>query len=209
MKATPAASEATVIKDDERKIDPAEFQKRLEKEKRLRYEIIRSIGDEIPGAKTYAQTMFEKHCAQGRNAVSIKDLKLLCYELGYWLGSESVGAQAALDSGGSASFIFRDFVTWWSQSTRTWLWLLDDDALKQRCKAAELFIRHDPSRIGKVIDDEIPALIKQLRTLFEIKKPETTCRQGLDPSNSGVILFNNYIDWLGRMKYLMDQPPSM
>ncbi|EDQ90002.1 uncharacterized protein MONBRDRAFT_24994, partial [Monosiga brevicollis MX1] len=42
---------------------------------------------------------------------SIKDVKLLCYHFGYWLGSGLDGAREAL-SATDKSFTFRDFVVW-------------------------------------------------------------------------------------------------
>lgn len=140
--------------------------------------------------------------------VHLKDLKNVCYELGYWLGSEAEGARVALDSTGAGLFSFRDLISWWMQSNRSWLFLVDDNAFKERQKATEIFLRNDPGRTGKVHDEKLNGLVRGLKASHLTKKTERAIREGLDPSETGVLYFNSYIDWLCRMGIIADRLPS-
>ena len=54
----------------------------------------------------------EKHGHANRNyTVALRDLKYLCYDLGYWLGPELEGAEMSLRNG-TGYFTFRDFISW-------------------------------------------------------------------------------------------------
>ncbi len=122
------------------------------------------------------QVLFDSRAVD--NLVPIKDMRPLFMEMGYYLGSEAEGARIILDASGLGEFTFRDLVSWWTQSTRSWLSLLDDVAFKVRQSATEVFLRNDPQRTGRVTNEKLTGLIKGLRASLLTKKTEQACKRG-------------------------------
>eukprot|EP00049_Salpingoeca_infusionum_P027617 m.33423 g.33423 ORF g.33423 m.33423 type:complete len:1009 (-) comp9617_c0_seq3:316-3342(-) len=171
-------------------------------ERLARYKFIHSFGQENGQTmKCAAIQVFDKYATHG--LVHINDLNVLCYELGYWLGQEIDGARLFLSST-SNSFTFRDLVSWWTQASRSWLFILNDAAFKKRHEAVEIFLRNDPLRTGKVADEKLTGLINGLRSEELTRKTEAAIKQGLDPSNAGLVMFNSYVDWLAHMNIIDD-----
>eukprot|EP01147_Barroeca_monosierra_P010524 gene10524-2651_t len=191
------------------RVERQAIEERQNKERFARYRIIHSFGVIATGRrgsemKSTAEKIFEKHCTD-ENLASINDLKIICLELGYWLGPELDGARMILDSSGTNMFSFRDLVSWWSQSTRSWLYLLDEQAVKKRLEAVEIFLRNDRNRTGRVSDEKLSGLIKGLRSSGLTRKTEEAIRKGLDPNNTGFLPYNNYIDWMANMQIIDDR----
>ncbi|EGD72742.1 hypothetical protein PTSG_04471 [Salpingoeca rosetta] len=185
-----------------------EIEQRQSKERKARYKVVHSFGTAFPrrggDSKSAAEHVFDKFCAEDGLA-SINDLKVICYELGYWLGPELDGARVILDSSGTNLFSFRDLVSWWCQSSRSWLYLLDDQAFKKRHDAVGIFLRNDPNRTGKVSDEKLSGLINGLRSTGLTRKTEEAIRKGLDPGSTGFLAFNTYIDWLTNLHIIDDR----
>jgi hypothetical protein len=90
---------------------------RQDRERKRRWDIVNTFGNTSRGTSVYgmsaAELMFrEQHGHANRNySVALRDLKYLCYDLGYWLGPELEGAEMSLRNG-TGYFTFRDFVSW-------------------------------------------------------------------------------------------------
>eukprot|EP00051_Salpingoeca_urceolata_P009912 m.120448 g.120448 ORF g.120448 m.120448 type:complete len:969 (+) comp16502_c2_seq3:1091-3997(+) len=183
----------------ERNAQQRQLEMRKAAERQARYRLIQSIGERGRNTEpeTAAEVVFNKYAltADRGKVVKIADLKNLAYDLGYWLGAELDGARQILDSAGTGVFHFRDFVSWWSQSKRNWLFLMDDAAFRQRVKMTELFQKQDPNQTGNLFDERITALIKALRKDGLTQRTEESCQRGLDPYQRGVVMFNDFIDW--------------
>eukprot|EP00053_Salpingoeca_punica_P016559 m.156694 g.156694 ORF g.156694 m.156694 type:complete len:988 (-) comp16994_c0_seq1:418-3381(-) len=181
----------------------------MKRERLARYHLVHSFGQQLSSEdKCLAQQHFEKFCRTGTTLARVTDLKSICYELGYWLGNEFDGARMILDVGGSGLFSFRDLVSWWTQSNRSWLFLLDDPGFRLRQSATEIFLRNDPQRTGKVENEKFTGLIRGLRNSNLTKKSEAVIKTGLDPSGLEYVLFNDYINWLARMGIINEQIAS-
>eukprot|EP00048_Salpingoeca_helianthica_P012517 m.182766 g.182766 ORF g.182766 m.182766 type:complete len:116 (-) comp15382_c1_seq2:119-466(-) len=113
-----------------------------------------------------------------------------------------------LSASGNGLFTFRDLVAWWTQSSRNWLFLLDDDAFRKRNQALEVFQRHDGHRVGKVSDEQFSGLIRGLRNAEITTKSEEVVRKGLDPTGKDMITLNDYINWLAHMGIIHDRVPA-
>lgn len=196
---------ALVASDDQENL--AEHQRKLDIEKRNRFSLIHSFGEELQGVRATAHQLFlsRPSCSDGH--VPIKELKLVFAEFGYWLGSEIDGARTVMSSTNGTSFNFRDVVSWWGQAQRSWLFLLDDAAFKQRQAACAIFLRNDPQRTGKVSAEYFTGVVKGLRSAQMTKVTEAACIAGLDPQKTGVLHFNDFVDWLCRMHIISDRIP--
>ena len=107
----------------------------MEGEKRARLRLIHSFGAQpaTAAAAGLAEQLFLQHAGGNpRGAAVIGDLRVVFYELGYWLGAEFDFARASLDGTGAGEFTFRDLVAWWTQSQRAFLMLFDDAAFRLR-----------------------------------------------------------------------------
>jgi len=88
-----------------------------DRERKRRWDILNTFGNTSASTGGYgisaAELMFrEKHGHANRNyTVALRDLKYLCYDLGYWLGPELEGAEMSLRNG-TGYFTFRDFISW-------------------------------------------------------------------------------------------------
>ena len=188
--------------------DLHEYRERLAQERSQRYLFIHSFGElEAPLAPSAAQLVAEGRDSCVDGLLPVSEIKPVMLELGYELGNELEGAMYFLDHSGSGYFSFRDIVSWWSQSNRSWLFLLDDAAFKQRHSAVEIFLRNDPGRDGKVRDDKLLGIVRGMRAAKLTTKSEHACKQGLDPTGSGVLHMNEYVDWLCRMRIAADRAP--
>eukprot|EP00730_Choanoeca_flexa_P005452 TRINITY_DN11945_c0_g1_i4.p1 TRINITY_DN11945_c0_g1~~TRINITY_DN11945_c0_g1_i4.p1 ORF type:complete len:975 (+),score=239.08 TRINITY_DN11945_c0_g1_i4:1456-4380(+) len=185
---------------------------RQERERRRRYDIIATFGAQ-PTTKSYDISMAELHFREKHGhanrdyKVALKDLKYLCYGMGYWLGPELQGAEASLTNG-TGYFTFRDFVSWWSQSSQSWLYLLDNEAFEQRVKATEVFQRFDSATTGKIVDDDLNGFITALQQEIVPKRTERAIRQGLDPTNKNLITFKGFLSWLLELYIIDDRRPE-
>lgn len=113
--------------------DMAALLARQQSERRLRYRFTHSFGVVRGGERGAAETLFlEKFAKSGDELADLRDLKLVCLEFGYWLGQDLESARAILNVDGSGLFSFRDLVSWWTQSERSWLFLLDNTGFKKR-----------------------------------------------------------------------------
>eukprot|EP00055_Hartaetosiga_balthica_P008864 m.34197 g.34197 ORF g.34197 m.34197 type:complete len:977 (-) comp6503_c0_seq2:291-3221(-) len=180
-------------------------QERMNNELGARLKVMQSFGETWfkKKEKSAAELVFDKYCRSGIRA-SIVDLKNIAFESGYWLGSELDGARMSLNVDGTGMFTFRDFVSWWTQSKRSFLYLLDDNAFKERQKCIDIFLRNDPKRTGSVSDDKFHGLVTGLRGSGITRKTEEAIRRGLDPSNNEYLTLNAFIDWLSHMNIISD-----
>eukprot|EP00040_Diaphanoeca_grandis_P009269 m.48227 g.48227 ORF g.48227 m.48227 type:complete len:1069 (+) comp20693_c0_seq1:312-3518(+) len=180
---------------------------RMEEEKKLRYKLMFSFGEDLQKGISGAHQLFisRPSCVDG--VVPILELKAVFAELGYWLGTELEGARLVMAASNKSTFGFRDVVSWWSQSQRSWLFLLDELGFKQRQMAANIFLRNDPNRTGKLVGERLKNLITGLRSTNMTKVTEAACLTGLDPTKSDVVHFNDYIDWLCQMHIISDRKP--
>ena len=107
---------------------------RSERERQARYILLHSFGQAVVdgSGKFAAQDVFENRPSFQHGTVPLQELNQIFMELGYWLGSQLESAREIFGTGGEGQFNFRDVVSWWSQSARSWLFLLDDQAFKQR-----------------------------------------------------------------------------
>jgi hypothetical protein len=189
-------------------IDPKEValhRKRMYAEKLLRYRFLNTFGD-VGGEPSAAQIHFESRPSCVHGYVPINEIKNVFAELGYWLGAEVETAQGMLTAtAGDSVFNFRDLVSWWCQAQRSWLMLLDDAAFKERQLACGIFLRNDPHRTGKVMGDKLMGVVRGLRSAKLTKKTEAACREGMDPQQSGQLLFNDFIDYLCFMHIISDR----
>eukprot|EP00039_Didymoeca_costata_P030820 m.31510 g.31510 ORF g.31510 m.31510 type:complete len:985 (-) comp8327_c0_seq1:1941-4895(-) len=191
---------------EERKL----FLERHEKENTARYMLLTSFGEALVlpgGAKYAAQTLLENRPSCVDGYIPIEELNQVFMELGYWLGPQLESAREVLQGGGERKFNFRDIVSWWSQSPRSWMFLLDDAAFKIRVTATEIFMRNDPQRLGKVEGEKLTGVIRGLKSASLTKKTEQACRLGLDPHDFGSVHFNDYVDWLCQMRIIYDRVP--
>ena len=192
-------------------IDPEEVEQhrqRMETERIQRYRFLNSFGN-VGGERSVAQVHFESRpsCVQGY--VPVKDMKHVFAELGYWLGAELETAREMLNNtAGDSVFNFRDLVSWWTQAQRGWLMLLDDAAFKERQLACSIFLRNDPHRTGKVMGEKLLGVIRGLRSANMTKKTEAACREGMDPHQTGVVHFNDFVDYLCAMHIISDRKPQ-
>ncbi len=111
------------------------FRARMEAEKLARLKLVHSFGtlgvsNSSAMTTCAAETVFNARAVNGYARIS--DLRLVFYELGYWLGAEFEFARTNLDVAAVGEFSFRDLVAWWAQSSRSFLMLFDDAAFKLR-----------------------------------------------------------------------------
>lgn len=128
-----------LVSEEPSTVDPetqealAALAERQSQERIARYNLTRSFGAAAADERCVAETLFlEKFGREEAGRADIKDLKNVCFEFGYWLGRDLDNARPSLDVDGSGLFSFRDLVSWWSQSSRSWLLLLDNEAFTKR-----------------------------------------------------------------------------
>lgn len=128
-----------LVSDEPSAVDPAAQQalqalaERQASERIARYKLTHSFGEGSSGERCAAEALFvEKFGGEDGERAEIKDLKNVCLEFGYWLGQDLDHARLSLNADGSGLFSFRDLVSWWSQSSRSWLFLLDNEAFTKR-----------------------------------------------------------------------------
>ena len=76
--------------------------------------MIESFGVEpsAHGISCAAECFFKEKYAKGPEMMAdVKDIKYLCYDMGYCLGNEVEGVQLVLNNG-TGRFTFRDFTAW-------------------------------------------------------------------------------------------------
>lgn len=113
--------------------DLAALVARQDAERRARYKLTHSFGISHSTHRCAAEQLFvEKFAKNPEERADLRDLKAVCMEFGYWLGQDLDSARLILNVDGSGLFSFRDLVSWWTQSERSWLFLLDDAAFRKR-----------------------------------------------------------------------------
>ena len=104
----------------------------MEEEKKFRYKLMFSFGEDLERGLSAAHQACNNRPSCVDGLIPILELKIVFAELGYWLGPELDGARMVMNASMKNMFSFRDVVSWWSQSQRSWLFLLDETSFKQR-----------------------------------------------------------------------------
>eukprot|EP00470_Lotharella_oceanica_P004233 CAMPEP_0170173310 /NCGR_PEP_ID=MMETSP0040_2-20121228/6573_1 /TAXON_ID=641309 /ORGANISM="Lotharella oceanica, Strain CCMP622" /LENGTH=465 /DNA_ID=CAMNT_0010414419 /DNA_START=40 /DNA_END=1437 /DNA_ORIENTATION=+ len=146
-----------------------------------------------------AQIIFEKFDLNKSGSIDTKEFQALCYNLGYMLTDTEIKyAILMLDKDGSGVIESSEFQQWWGSPDRWTKLFLDEDGLKQRTAAANVFRRFDPTGSGNIKNCDFEALHATLMEFSLTMKTAEQCQRDLDTNRDGRIQFVEYIEWLGR-----------
>ena len=155
-----------------------------------------------------AQAVFFAHLEEQGTSQNV-DLHELCYKLGYEVETdEIVSAEAMI--GTDHSFSFKHFVSWWNSFKRSWLFLLDDQALRQRQKLTIIFEKFQESS-GKVSKSNLKEMLSEVTnsSFFRLKDSIQECLGELEKifqyNSVGYLKLNEFIDWLAWNNSLPDK----
>ena len=144
-----------------------------------------------------AQAVFFAHVEEHGTSQNI-DLYELCYQLGYEVETEEmVSAKAMI--GTDKAFTFKHFISWWNSCKRSWLFVLDDQALRLRQKLTCLFEKFQVSS-GKVNTRDLKGLLTEaVNSCFRLKEDIQEQLDELDKvfqcNETGYLRLNEFIDW--------------
>mmetsp|Transcript_11284 Transcript_11284/g.27770 ORF Transcript_11284/g.27770 Transcript_11284/m.27770 type:complete len:450 (-) Transcript_11284:191-1540(-) len=146
-----------------------------------------------------AQIVFQKFDRNNSGSIDAKEFQTMCYNLGYMLTATEIKfAVMMLDTDGSGVIESGEFHKWWGSTDRWQKLFLDDDQVKQRTAAANVFRRFDPTGSGAVRNCDFEALHQTLTEFRLTSKNVGQCQEDLDTNRDGKIEFNEFIEWLGR-----------
>ena len=155
-----------------------------------------------------AQGVFFAHIEEHGTSQNI-DLYELCCKLGYEVETEEIVSAKAM-IGTDKAFTFKHFISWWSNCKRSWLFLLDDQALRLRQKLTSLFEKFQTSP-GKVNSQDLKDLLSEAinSSSFRMKEGIQEQLDELDKifhcSEVGYLKLNEFIDWSAWNAYLPDK----
>ncbi|GAB5358842.1 hypothetical protein AAMO2058_000493700 [Amorphochlora amoebiformis] len=157
-----------------------------------------------------ADIIFRKFDSDNSGSIDCKEFQALCYNLGYMLTETEIKyAVMMLDKDGSGVIESKEFHDWWGGPERWKKLFLDDEALRQRTAAANVFRRFDPTGSGNIRNCDFEELH---RTLLEFKlttKTVENCIEDLDTNRDKTIQFSEYIEWLGRQYNWAEKIPRV
>ncbi|KAI6654287.1 hypothetical protein LOD99_686 [Oopsacas minuta] len=153
-----------------------------------------------------AQAVFFAHIEEHGTSQNI-DIHELCYKLGCEIVTEEIISAKAM-IGADQAFTFKHFISWWSNCKRSWLFLLDDQALRHRQKISSLFVKFQSSP-GKVDSNQLKDLLTETISLLRMKEVFTDLLEELEKifqyKATGYLKLNEFIDWLAWNGYLPDK----
>uniref|UniRef100_A0A7S3YG39 EF-hand domain-containing protein n=3 Tax=Lotharella globosa TaxID=91324 RepID=A0A7S3YG39_9EUKA len=156
-----------------------------------------------------AQIIFEKFDTNKSGSIDTKEFQALCYNLGYMLTDTEIKyAILMLDKDGSGVIESSEFKQWWGSADRWSKLFLDEDGLRQRTAAANVFRRFDPTGSGNIKNCDFEALHATLVEFNLTTKTANECQRDLDSNRDGRIQFVEYIEWLGRQYNWASKIPS-
>jgi len=156
-----------------------------------------------------ATIVFNKFDTDGSGSIDAKEFQALCYNLGHMLTQTEIKyALLMLDSDGSGVIELKEFQSWWGSADRWEKLFLDEQALKQRTAAANVFRRFDPTGSGNIKNCDFMELHQTLTEFNLTQKSVDQLREDLDKNRDMCIQFSEYIEWLGRQYNWADKIPG-
>ena len=153
-----------------------------------------------------AQAVFFAHLEEHGTSQNI-DLFELCYKLGCEVESEElISAQAMI--GTDQAFTFKHFISWWSTCKRSWLFVLDDHALRHRQRMSSIFEKFQSSPC-KVSLKHLKPLLTEVVSVFRMKETLQELLEEIDKifhsNDIGYLKLNEFVDWSAWNGYLADK----
>lgn len=145
-----------------------------------------------------SRIIFNKFDPSGSGSVGVQQFQNMAANFGVWLSGEALAlAVRMIDTDGSGSIEYNEFLRWYKQSSFSSL-SLDDQALERRHAAALLFTKYDDDRSGVIDRNEFVGLHKELvaknLTTYNVEK----ALEDMDMDRDGKIQFNEFVFWLER-----------
>ncbi len=153
--------------------------------------------------KSLPQLMFEKYDRDGSGNIEASELKDLCYDFGHYLSDDELQmAVSLIDHDGNGQISLQEFLDWWRGNGALRNLRLDEDAVRKRKEAAELFARFDLDKSGSVDRDEFVGLHEELVAKGWTRKDIDGCLDELDADGDGNIQLNELIEWLNKTAWI-------
>lgn len=147
-----------------------------------------------------AAIVFEKYDTDKSGTIERKEFTKLCYEMGYHLTPQQVGAaMLLLDKDSNGVISFEEFNAWWQEGDKRWRVNLDEKSLEALKMAVKHFEYFDKDQEGTISKEEFEAMYENLRQNNVVKLEKIDSFNKMDVNNDGRISLNEYIDWLHKL----------
>lgn len=145
-----------------------------------------------------SKVIFNKFDPNGTGSINVRQFQAMAANFGVWLSGESLNlAIKMIDSDGSGTIEYNEFLRWYKQSSFASL-SLDDKLLERRHTAALLFSKYDDDKSGVIDRQEFIGLHSELTmkklTTYSVDK----ALEDMDMNGDGQIQFNEFVFWLER-----------
>jgi Ca2+-binding EF-hand superfamily protein len=145
-----------------------------------------------------SRIIFNKFDPNGTGSIGVAQFQKMVSNYGVWLTSDALAlAIRLIDTDGSGTIEYNEFLTWYRQSSFASL-SLDDAALQRRHEAALIFTKYDDDRSGCVDRNEFIGLHKELVMKKLTSHSVEKALEDMDMNGDGLIQFNEFVVWLER-----------
>jgi Ca2+-binding EF-hand superfamily protein len=150
------------------------------------------------GTLPTSKIIFNKFDPNGTGSIGVKQFQSMTSNFGVWLAGEELSlAIQMIDTDGSGTIEYNEFLRWYQQSSFATL-SLDDKALQRRHDASLLFSKYDDDRSGSIDRREFVGFHQELvmknLTTYSVEK----ALEDIDMNGDGKIQFNEFVFWLER-----------
>ncbi|KAI9202551.1 uncharacterized protein BJ171DRAFT_600816 [Polychytrium aggregatum] len=148
-------------------------------------------------ANSTTQAMFNKYDIDGSGAISTKEFRKLCYDLGYYLSDLELEMDLKLlDANGDGEISYSEFIKWWKNDKRFEMLQMPPQEFVTVQQSSSYFQKFDKDNSGSIDAREFKELYNDLAKHNLTTKSVTATLREIDSSKDGKISFNEYIAWL-------------
>eukprot|EP00941_MAST-03F_sp_MAST-3F-sp1_P004843 g4843.t1 len=144
------------------------------------------------------ETSFKKYDVDGSGKVNLKELGLICADLGVVIPQSVLKvAMKSLDSDGSGELEYDEFMRWWLSDQYVKALVVNGTELEERRELIRIYQTFDKDGSGLIDEDEFRDMFKELKESGQMNKSMTmkNALLALDPDESGTVSFNEFLVW--------------
>ncbi|CAF0897287.1 unnamed protein product [Rotaria sordida] len=148
------------------------------------------------GTKPVSQLLFNKYDTDKNGVISMDELRFLCYDMGYFLSNTQLDwARTFIDKDGSGGINYKEFSSWWQNSSRFEHLLLSDEQFNKLHQITQLYRSYDKKNQGQLDKKQFKELFQELVRKKIMEENQTNQFDEIDRSQDGKINFNEFVAW--------------
>jgi Ca2+-binding EF-hand superfamily protein len=147
--------------------------------------------------KPLVRMVFDMYADQKLKSVGVKELQILCYDLGSFVPAPlAVATIKKYDSRRCGQLDYDDFMVWWRMNERFNSLKMNDVNVQRENLAASAFRQMDASLLGYLTRQDFRIVYKRIVSSMNMKLVDAASVLGiLDEENTGKIYFANFMEW--------------